>query len=158
DGSGFGNGIGAAAILMREGQEPKSLQLHLGTGSKQVVYGGEAVGLLLGAELLRQETDPFASVCFCTDNQAAILSAGNYRPGSGRFILEWFRDTLDRAKTKNGNFACQLMWTPGHCGIEGNEMADDLAKQAALGHSSNRRRLPRYLRHPLPASKAAVKQ
>jgi ribonuclease HI len=116
DGSGFGNGIGAAAVLIREGQQPKSLQFHLGKASRQVVYGGETVGLLLGAELLRRESEPFSSVRFCTDNQAAIQVSRNYRPGPGRFIMEWFRSTLAKARRKNDDFSCQITWAPGHCG------------------------------------------
>ncbi|KAH9957196.1 hypothetical protein BC827DRAFT_1092493, partial [Russula dissimulans] len=46
----------------------------------------------------------------------------------------------------------------GHEGILGNELADEEAKRAALGHSSDKPSLPRYLRKPLLINPAAVKR
>ena len=43
---------------------------------------------------------------------------------------------------------CQidLVWTPGHEGIEGNELVDDAAKLAAKGNTSDKVKLPQFLR------------
>ncbi|TDL30111.1 ribonuclease H-like protein, partial [Rickenella mellea] len=159
DGSGLEGGIGAAAVLMRHGRTSKTLAYHLGPPTRHTVYAGEAVGLLLGTELLRQVPGRFRSVAFCTDNQAAIRAAGLYRPGPGRYVLEWFRDALQLIAKRNGPFTCDIIWTPGHVGIEGNETVDALAKRAARGFTSRKDLLPRQLRTtPLPDSKAALQQ
>ena len=52
----------------------------------------------------------------------------------------------------------QLHWVPGHCDFEPNERADDEAKLAAQGSSSNARFLPPLLRKKLPLSISALHQ
>ncbi|KAF8065222.1 hypothetical protein FPV67DRAFT_1387840, partial [Lyophyllum atratum] len=52
-----------------------------------------------------------------------------------------------------------IHWTPGHVDFGPNERADEVAKLAAQGHSSDANRLPVYLRcKPLPASIPALRQ
>jgi len=47
---------------------------------------------------------------------------------------------------------------PGHCGYERNERADEEAKKAAQGLSSDAKLLPPFLRKHLPASISALRQ
>ncbi len=45
----------------------------------------------------------------------------------------------------------------GHKGLEGNELADREAKEAAKGHTSDSKILPPYLRKPLLMNSTAIK-
>ncbi|KAG2130237.1 hypothetical protein DEU56DRAFT_721721, partial [Suillus clintonianus] len=59
------------------------------------------------------------------------------------------------------NFDLTVRWIPGHKEVEGNELADVLAKEAAekRGNTSMKEHLPPFLRHGrLPDSAAAIKQ
>ncbi|KAI0281745.1 hypothetical protein BC826DRAFT_866296, partial [Russula brevipes] len=51
-----------------------------------------------------------------------------------------------------------IRWTAGHQGIEGNELADQEAKLAAHGSSSDTKLLPRYLRRKMLTNASAIKQ
>ena len=81
-----------------------------------------------------------------------------YRTGSGRVRLE---DGNKGWKEWNLKRWCKVkfVWTPGHEGIEGNERADEIAKQATEEGSSPRRKLPTFLRRKsLPTSISATRQ
>jgi hypothetical protein len=86
DGSGYEGGIGAAAILLRRDKPIRVLRYHLGTEKQQVVYGGEMIGLTLGARLLQTENQPFRSVAFFSDSQAAIRATQINKPVPGHHL------------------------------------------------------------------------
>jgi ribonuclease HI len=150
------NKITRPAILSKAAlpARPRKLMYRLGRDTK---YSAESTGLLLGAHLLHSETSHFSSVTFATDNQAAILALDQHKPGPSHTILNEFESIIGRIREEQGNLDVTVQWVPGHQGIQGNEDADQAAKQAAGGSSSRARSLPKLLRKPLPTSKAAVK-
>lgn len=61
-------------------------------------------------------------------------------------------------KSRKTKAAITIRWTAGHEGIEGNELADGEAKEAAKGRTSDTELLPRHLRKPLLTNPSAVKK
>ena len=165
DGSAHSGGVGAAAILIRPGKEPRSLAYHLGSDRHHTVYEAEIVGLTLAAKLLLTEEQPISPISIFIDNKAAIQSGASPSTTAGSYLIDKF-SRLTRAIEKKfqgqGNeFQLTVRWIPGHKGVQGNELADEEAKRAAESpdNSSARRRLPKYLQTaPLPHSVSAIKQ
>ena len=54
-----------------------------------------------------------------------------------------------KKKRQRSKATLTIRWTAGHEGLEGNELADEEAKEAAKGHTSETKLLPSYLRKPL---------
>ena len=165
DGSAHSGGVGAAAILMRPGREPRSLAYHLGSDKHHTVYEAEIVGLTLAAKLLLTEEQPVSPASIFIDNKAAIQSGASPSTTAGSYLIEEFarltRAIAKKFHNQNSELRLTVRWIPGHKGVLGNELADAEAKRAAesLDNSSARRMLPRYLQAaPLPHSVSAIKQ
>ena len=183
DGSGYKGGIGALALLYINERLARSIQVYLGTAQEHTVYEAEGVGLLMGLHLLnglsRQLTHP---TVMGTDSQAAIKALKNQSSHLGQYLLNAIHSTTeglhakqdslinsdarhlaiadgDRWKGKTrGIIDLQLHWVPGHCGFGPNERADEEAKLAVQGHSSDARFLPRLFRKKLPRSISTLHQ
>jgi len=133
------------------------LRYQLGTEEEHTVYEGEGVGLVLGMELIRKETNA-RKVSIGIDNQSGITAVISIRPTPSHYIWDLFHRRLHVASLKHINLEILIRWTPGHIGIEGNEAADKEAKCAAQEGSSPNEQLPAALRKRLPVSKSAAKQ
>ena len=183
DGSGFEGGIGASALLYINDRLAKVLRVYLGTSCEHTVYEAEGVGLVMGLHLLnglsRQLTQP---TILGTDSQAVIKALGNQRSQPGHYILDAIHLSAERLHAKQDGLLnraarsqalavgdpwvsrtrnvvdLQVQWVPGHCDFEPNERADEEAKKAAQGDSSDAKFLPPLLRKRLPLSVSALRQ
>ncbi|KAK7012564.1 ribonuclease H-like domain-containing protein [Favolaschia claudopus] len=133
DGSGYEGGIGAAATTVWRGVR-STRRVYLGPDSEHTVFEAEVAGTLLALDLARSASRA-RKVVILLDNQACIRALANRRPQPGMYLLTEFHRLLTallKAKPRfHGNV--HLAWVPGHSNVEGNELADEAAKQAAQG-------------------------
>jgi ribonuclease HI len=154
DGSGLDGMIGAAATVGVSGG--RSLRFQLGKETEHTVFEAELVGVLLALHLLGEYPQK-RSILIAIDNQAAIRAlTGNSRQ-PGQYLLDAILNRMQQLKRNRRHLTIHLEWSPGHEGIQGNEVADRLAKRASAGDTSNNSDLPPLLRHTLPLSTAALK-
>jgi ribonuclease HI len=157
DGSGIDGGIGAAAVLCRDGQPDKTLRFHLGSEKRHVVYDAELVGAMLALHLLSEERN-VRKAWIGIDNQAVLLALSSTTVKSAPHLIIAIAELAQKLTRTHGGLSISTTWVPAHEGVPGNELADIAAKEAARGTSSAPRDLPKYLRNPIADSPAAAKQ
>jgi hypothetical protein len=93
------------------------------------------------------------------DNHALIMGLQKCKHANGQWAVDRARDQID-SLTHDRGCGLTFRWTPGHCGIDGNEAADVAAKLAADGPhgSSDAASLPRFAESAIPRSTAAIHQ
>lgn len=165
DGSGYKGGVGASAVMYRDGgrhgRTTRSLTAYLGTEEEQTVYVGELAGELMDLHLLATEkpgpTGLGLRVSVYVDNQASLLALDSIKPKSGGFIADAIHQMFDRVRKKHPQVRVTFRWIPSHLEVPGNEEADRLAKLGAEGVDlSEACDLPPLLRKKLPLSKSAL--
>jgi len=127
DGSGIQKKIGAATF---EPTTNVATQQHLGSETYFNVFAAEVSALATAAQIIQQQ-NPLkqnASIIF-TDSQATAKAVDNPWRQSGQLIIKKFLDVADKLKSLQ---SIQVIWIPGHEGIDGNERADEKAKEAAV--------------------------
>ena len=183
DGSGFEGGVGASAVLYENNRITKTLHYHLGSELEHTVYEAEGIGIVMALHLLKTRNKRIVKpLSISSDSQALIKALGNQRPHAGHYILDKVHDLAEdlhakqdgllnrverlealaegyswKGRTK-GVIDLHIHWVPGHCDYDRNEKADEEAKKAAQGLSSDAKSLPPFLRKSLPASVSALQQ
>jgi ribonuclease HI len=156
DGSCIDGGVGAAAVLYRGGEEVQAVRLYLGTEEEHTVFEAELVGMAMGAKLLNMERS--AKYTIGTDSQAAMLTTRREKQVSAQYLVDAVHRQIEGVVATRMGAEVTVRWTPGHKGIRGNERADEEAKKAARGDSSEERYVPIECRGILPRSKATELQ
>ena len=131
DGSGNGGQIGAAAVTL-PGTGVRSQGTAMGPDTLMTVYTAELQGIVLALQMV-EDQPRFRKVNIFTDNQAAIISAGNPRICSGQYLLKRIVQLVDKLRERRTEVC--IYWIPAHVGVDGNELADKAAKAAA--HTRN---------------------
>jgi ribonuclease HI len=89
-------------------------------------FDAELLGVVRALQLAEKVEDP---VTILLDSQAAIARLRHTQPGLDQALVIQAHAIAQRLHTRG----CQptIQWVPGHAGVEGNERADQAAKQAA---------------------------
>ena len=159
DGSMHDGNVGAAALVVKNGKTMQKLHYHLRPASEHTVFEAELVGILMGLHLIEKTAKGNITFAVGADNQAAIKALSSKFNKPGQYLAaEAYQTAARLRKTKGKKFSLTLRWTAGHTGIPGNEEADEEAKKAAEGTTSDTSQLPKLLRKPLKRSKTAAIQ
>ena len=127
--TGVGWGVYWKGLERRSGRE--------GMRKLAEVYDTEMLALLRGLETaieFQQET-PNANrrrtrIILFADNTASVMAITKEDPGSSQQISQKFVETTITFLDTNRRVTIEISWVPGHMGIEGNNRADALAKEA----------------------------
>ena len=155
DGSASPDRAGAAAVLLREGRDPRVLRLPLLANPSFKAYETEAIALLLGLHLLATERRNLVPCSMSTDCQELIraIQALTFS-SSGQHVKrlsvlgKFYKQANHLASiNKHDPYSLELRWVKGHSGVRGNVIADQEAGIAAMkGLSSPSCVLPPILR------------
>ena len=129
--------MGAAAVIPPQGQLDTWLaeRAYIGTENAATVYAAELKGIELAFQIINQITIAINIPKKChvfSDNQAGIRAMTNPGRPSGQHILISAIRALDELRSQG--WEIQIKWIPAHIGVQGNEAADRVAKQAACLH------------------------
>ena len=120
---------GTGVVWQTETGEWRERRIHLGTNKE--VYDAELYGIAEGVSIAHREAiraGNTRAVIF-SDAQESIRRTKDNTVGPGQWLA---LRTIDRVKdAQNAGISITIQWTPGHMGVEGNERADQAAKQAA---------------------------
>src|SRR5216683_4174297 len=159
DGSALEGKVGASAVLTHKGRISRTLHFHLRPDMEHTVHEVELIGILLGIHLLKTEKGTGILVLIRVDNQAAIKAFNLELRSPGHYITREILQQANQLKKRGrkSKYALTIRWMVEHIGIEGNELADKEAKEAAKGHLLDTKLLPPYLRKTLLINLAALK-
>lgn len=116
DGSKQDNLVGA-------GISGPGVNVSLPLGCWPTVFQAEIFAILECADICLKRRYKNANICICSDSKAA-LNALKSNVYTSKLVWECTM-LLQQLSCRN---KVNLYWVPGHCGIEGNEKADQLAK------------------------------
>ena len=102
-------------------QGGQQIENSAATGKHCTNHGAKLKALEQGATAIDHVTDQTADVVFLTDSQSAPDAIHNQSESHLSRILHSIL----------GERRVVLQWIPAHCGVNGNEMADKLAKKGA---------------------------
>jgi ribonuclease HI len=118
---------------MKEGTGPgvygKSVKrrLSFSLGRYATVFQAEIYGILACVNEIQSLVRPEKHASICSDSQAVLKSLQATRTTS--LLVQQCQKALNDISTR---YVVGLFWVPGHAGIRGNEVADELARGGSV--------------------------
>ena len=107
-----------------------------GMGKFAEVYDAEMLALRRGLEAAIEfqqeipESDRKQStIILFADNTSSVEAITEEKPGPSQHISQEFVEAAMSFLDENQRASIEISWVPGHMGIEGNDRADELAKE-----------------------------
>lgn len=103
----------------------------MGTETTSTVYAAELQGICLALDMVRIDINQGGQhkhIHIFADNQAVIRSLVRPEGRSGAYIVEQIIKRIEELHARG--LSIDVHWIPAHEGIEGNEAADQAAKEA----------------------------
>ncbi|KEP45725.1 putative reverse transcriptase from transposon X-element protein, partial [Rhizoctonia solani 123E] len=140
-------GVAAAAILWGDGDRELRTGVRLGEPGSFSSLDAEVASILLAAHLVTtiQQDTIVDDVTIYSDSQAAISCINHHAKGASRNLIRETRKAIRTARKGSGGTLINLVWSPGHMGIPGNEAADAEASRVASGHTHPPHLIPHFL-------------
>ncbi|KAJ7671158.1 hypothetical protein B0H17DRAFT_849828, partial [Mycena rosella] len=101
-------------------------------GGHAEVYDGELAVMYFGAckvIMLAEEDNSIKHLHFFTDNTSVITTILDPRPRLGQLYAHQFHRRICKFLDTDPEHTVEIAWSPGHCDIEGNKRAEELAKE-----------------------------
>ena len=123
----------------RDGHTGAAYTLNDGYGSRRLsdfhsVYTAELIAIYSAIRhVLRHKIH---RSIICTDSISSLQALSSIH-NSSHPIVSQIRVLVTSLSSLPGNYILKFFWIPGHCGIQGNETADRLAKESLLFPARN---------------------
>ena len=102
----------------------KEARLATPTGQFSTNYKAEAEAIIQGVRLVKESPHTSCKIVFLSDAKSVLQAVGTNKDKN---LNELLHELTSLAQTHT----VALQWIPSHCGIAGNEIADQLAKRGA---------------------------
>ena len=159
--------LGVGIVMLGSGTEQrKTQQVGIGPAFRWNVHLAELIAIWYATKMIQDEekqtrlqgnledagpaTDETKLYTIVSDSQSALKAIIKAAAKSGQAIIQRIQDQVQ--SLKKWNVSVRLCWVPGHADSEGNEAANQLAKQAVSATEDH------YFRTPLSAYRRTLHQ
>jgi len=105
----------------------KLFSFYIPSGRYRTAFDAEILSIQIALAQLHCQSENFSRVAILSDSRAALLSIASPEAPASAYILN-IRLAVGDLTEKHKEVT--LQWVPAHCRLQGNEIADSLAKKA----------------------------